>query len=208
MATESHEVDFEEDLLGGDAGQDEASVDEEEIPDTIGPELKAILAGLSQKADAAAAEARSARERVEEGNQEIARLREALARSEAAREGRGSGIPFVPLAPDNDYYEPGRANLIEPQRPRLLPLRGERVWQSLAGTDPDRPSGRALEWATVVSVATYLGDFAAYWGSSVAPLLTSTPEGSEVSTRCENTLRGIFEIVEGRYDFIFASCKL
>ena len=114
-----------------------------------------------------------------------------------------SSKPFVPIFPDNDYYTPGRAGIVDPQRPRLLPLNeNDRVYRALLGQNsPDRPGGKVLEWITVASVATYLADFAAYWGDTVSPALEKAGL-TEIGERCDNTLAGIFGLVEGRYDYL------
>ena len=115
----------------------------------------------------------------------------------------------MPVFGDSDCYEPGRHTIPDPTKPRLLPLQGrDRVYDALVGKNPhDAPNGRALDWATVVTILVFFTDFVAYFGSAVSPVLEAAGAG-EVNERCTNTLTDLYRVIEQRYDYLFSSTLL
>lgn len=198
----------EDDAGGSDASGegDQPAAGAAAVPEAIrvlSPELAALLTSQAEKTAQILSKQTVLEKKNRSQERQIERLTAELAEAKAARPTNSK--PYVPASGDNDYYPPGRAGVNDPCRPRLLVLENERVFRSLAGDDPRKPSGRALDWATIVAVCTYLADFVAYWSEKIAPALSSLEGGEEIRERSENTLGGIFAIVEGRYDYIFAS---
>jgi hypothetical protein len=223
------DLDYEEDLLGGDpivpgldgaqgngAGGAHGGPGGVDFPPTDfaalvsdPARLAAILQSLQAQGALAAEQAAAA---AREGEKQAELIRNLKSEISGLRAGRPTESKnYVPLCGDNDFYPPNRLTLPDPTRPRLLPLLGkDRVYDALVGRDPHHaPNGRALDWATIVSVTTFFADFLHFFEKEAKPLLAGTgAEGRLAAERLTNTGGEIFQLLEQRYDYLHVSTLL
>ena len=189
----SEEVDYTEDLLGGDEDASEpgseSDADETEIP-------PALLAFLQKKE-------RRQQKNFDKKIKNLENQNAALAAELTTFRG-GDDPKYVPLADDEPFVVRGKGTK-HPQKPQLLRLgfceKTSEVFFTCGGDNKPLPA-KAKEFATVASSCTYLHDIVEFVrGESVTGVLEAAGAG-EAAIRVTGSLDKLLALLRNRFSYL------